>query len=272
MARIDSLTADFIEKVASGAVIPPTPVEDVHAPNKVTSAIKAIKSIIDVKNNPIRTIPRAALRGATKKLLHAADSSYVSDSLNKTAAAGPLEVFKYINEKYGKEWWGWESETIVASLKTDTHIDVDETLGDLIGALQVLVNTNQVHEHWHIFENVTHALNGNPVDFHVLQPVKSEEAAFAFKVIGKVRPSAKYEDEVYGYVACACQHEGLVYLPPELFPAECQNKLREITFDRDLEEKVRQLWSTDKDKGTDDLAIRLQLEHLRNITEYVVAG
>ena len=272
MARFDDLTAAFMEKVAGQQLhltvddldVDPQAIQpkDRTLGEKVLSVTR---TGINVARNPIKELPRLAVKGATKHLLRSG-----SPSLEKKASAAvtPLAVYRILNDNYQHDWWDWEPETLWQTLETEHHLEMDDDLKNMIQALQVLVNTNQAHEHWHIFENVANALNGNHVDFTIMQPPEPADIAAAFKIIGTIRPNEVFDEEVYTYVAGICHGDGLVFLPQGLFPGDCQRKLSEITFDHDLESAVARCWAT-KTTSSDD-RVGIQLAHLNEIKDYAL--
>jgi hypothetical protein len=274
MARFDDLTKDFIEKVSGHSLhldvdsldVEPQAVSGPRDRTLVEKSISAAKTGIAVAKDPARELPRLVVRGATKNLLLRSGQP----ALEKKAAAAipPLQVYRLLNDNYGHSWWDWEPETLWQTFAVEHHVEADDDLKNLVQAMQVLVNTNQVHEHWHIFENAVNALNGNHVDFTVMQPPTPSDIAAAFKVINTIRPDEEFDEEIYTYVAGVCHGEGMVYLPQGLFPKDCQKKLEDITFDRDLERAVAHCWNTNTNSS--DERVGIQIAHLNEIKDYVL--
>ena len=178
MARYDEHTKDFMAKMGAELPKPKEPETDIA--DTARSGLATLKGLV-VSKNPATVAARlgtAALAG----------KAFEQPKEEKLAGMGPLKIYAYLNDKYSREWHDWEPETIWQTLDMDEGISISSELKNTVMALQVLVNTNQAHEHWHIFENVVHSFNNNAVDFAVLQPAELDEIAFALKVIKAIRP------------------------------------------------------------------------------------
>jgi hypothetical protein len=184
----------------------------------------------------------------------------------------PLDIYNRLNELYGEQWHDWEPETILRTLDIDTGIELGGEGMDLIGALQLAVNTNQAHQEWHVFEKVGHAFNMGIVDFAMVQPLRPDEASLTIKVLNKLRKDESFNREVVIYVAACGKHSGMVCVPEGLFPMHSsitvQQALDEMGNDLGLAASVGQKWSsktTSSINNTEDI----QLKGLQEVTEYV---
>lgn len=272
MARFDKDTLEFMEKVSDGeppAKGPPqqkqTEEEEGPSANVARQALGAVKGLSSPGKRAATAAQIAANIGARQVLKEE----------EKTSGANKLlQFYELLHEHFGKDWWDWEVDTIRKTLADNLGNDYlqDENLRDMVQALQTLVKTNYAHELWHVFEKVAHALNGNSIDWQVLQPLEPDEAAVAVKVIKEIRPKQAFEDEVCGYIATCCHEAGLVWLPEELFPKKCRQFLHELNKDTlDLKQKVRKLWGEEIDdiKLPPDDPVMIQLGRLEEIREKV---
>jgi len=243
MAQLDAATQLFIDKVAEDAF---------KNHDGERAALGYAKKLVNLGADPKRTITRALVGAATKELI-------------KEGSMGVIRIYDILNDSYHKTWWDWEPETIWQSLVNDHGVDATRELKDLIMALQVIVTSDFAFEDWNVFEKVTCALNHNAVDFYIIQPPEMDEVAFSVAVLKHIRgETTAYEDEVLGYIAACAKTSGIVWLPPELYPARAQEFLDGLNNDLGLKEKVK----SRKDDGSP--AFKIQILQLKEIAEYVL--
>ena len=215
------------EGVKPATEAPPTPESDRIS----TKPLRLAKQLLRGMEDPRKAIGKAVIRLAAHELM------------DKEGSVKILSLYKFMNEHYKREWWDWEPETIWTMLEQD-HLDATpEELRNAIQALQVILNTFAPFEHWHIFENVGHAFNMNPVSFSVVQPLEPDEAALTMEILRRIRPATEYEVEVLIYVATCAKVAGMVYLPDDMFPG-VQKHLDEITFEHLLRDATKKAWET----------------------------
>ena len=254
MGRYDRATRDFMEKLA-GDGTPHRQEETLPPPtlNPAKDALRAAKSVVRAVQTPVETLSRQSIGLAASHLL-------------KMASVAPMRIFAMLNERYGRDWWDWEPETLWRTIEQDLDTEADEEVKNLIQAFQLIVHTNAPFEHWHIFEKVGHALNANPVDFGIVQPLELDEAAWTVHVLKTMRPQQPFDDEVDAYIAACAKGAGVVYLPPELFPADAQAALDRMNNDLGLKAEVKAI-----SPGTDtaDIPLKVQLGRLKECADYV---
>jgi len=249
MARFDTATLAFLDKLAEE--------DSKSAPHHTVpkDVALAAKKVIRIAQHPTTNIPRALIGLATKELI-------------KEGSITPLGLYDVLNTNYNKDWWDWEPETIWKTLAVEQGIETTPEIRDLILALQLSVNTNQPFEHWHIFEKVGNALNGNEVDFRLLQPLELDDASATIQILKKIRPATGFDEEILAYVAAVAKSSGIVYLPQELFTAECQAYLDALNNELSLRDQVAKRWPSTY-KADDTPAMKIQLMQLHEIKEYV---
>lgn len=250
MASFDAATEAFIAKVADV----PLDADKRHTDHAIKDALGLAKKVVNVAQDPKKVISRALIGLTTKELL-------------KEGAMPVLRLFGLLNDHYGKDWHDWEPETIWDTLVREQGVTLDRELKDMVLALQLTVNSEGPLEHWHVFEKVGHAFNQNIVDFQILQPLELDEAAFTLAVLKTIRRAADPEDEVCGYIAAVAKEAGVAYLPPELFPARCQEALDNLNNNETLRDLVKKSWP--RHAGKDDDPLSIQIGRLREIQEYV---
>jgi hypothetical protein len=181
-----------------------------------------------------------------------------------------LQLYQFMNDKHGREWWDWEPETIWKTIESD-HIEGEtpEALKSAIMALQLCLNSMAPYEHWHVFEKVGHAFNWNPVSFEIIQPLEPDEACLAMSILGRLQRKTAFDDEVLTYVAVCAKSGGVAYLPPEMAPG-VQAKLDEITFEYHLRDATKKLWEESAQPAAEDPLhdqIEIQLHRLGDIKD-----
>lgn len=271
MAQYDEHTKKFIKDVAGKEPKKP----NIPLPEKTIAGHGLSRAALGTAISLITKDPKPAMRGATAL---AASKTWEPDKISgpkpetpsiKTAAPSEtniLTIYRLMNLKYEQDWWDWEPETIYQALGEDFKVLPDDRLRDMLGALQVTINTNAPFEHWHIFENVGHAFNQNPVSFAIVQPLELDEASWAVRVLKRIRPKEEFEDDVCAYIAACAKNSGVVYLPPELFPGKCQIFLDDMINDLELKEEVKRKWP---DTLSGNSALAIQTLRLDEIREYV---
>lgn len=185
--------------------------------------------------------------------------------IREKSAAAPstvLNLYELMNSKL-PGWQDWEPETLRKEL-FEEGVNITEEIRNVVGALQVVANTNYPFELWHVFENTAHAFAGNDVNFSIIQPLELTEIAAAMKILKAIRPKEGFEDEVLGYVAAVAKQSGVVYLPRDMFD-ESQKFLDELNNDLELKERTRVMYPAMKE-GDDALAI--QTQRLAEVREY----
>lgn len=220
---------------------------------------------------PIR-VARAVLKGTEDPhgMLGKFLVSEAAKSLAKLAELKILQLYGFMNDHYGREWWDWEPETLWQTLREDHFSEgTPEEIRSAIQALQLTVKTMFPFELWHIFEKVGHAFNLNPVNFTIVQALEPDEAALTMGILRRIQPKTPFEPEVLIYVATCAKIAGMVFLPDEMFPG-VQKFLDEITFEHDLRDTVKGLWG--RAAGRLNVAEKIQLERLHEVQEYLVRG
>lgn len=254
MSNYDQATQNFMTTVANK----PVAAAPIPEPEEADSYGR-LKQLGFAIRSPLKALGSLAYKAFTKDV--------DDDGIQKTSGITTIGIYSFLNDNYKREWWDWEPETIWQTLSMD-DIQVDEELKDTVLALQVCVTTMAPFEHWHIFENVGHAFNGNPVLFNMVQPLEPDECSLAHKILRLLQPKTEYESEILGYIAMCARNAGLVFLPEELFPKGCQKYLEDVTWDKDLIKRTRDTWYSDR-KGDvpDDVAV--QIGRLQDVKDYV---
>ncbi len=178
--------------------------------------------------------------------------SRVNGSIQKLAAeepkrGGPWQESKapswYIQrlvEKYDRQWFEWEPETLWATIEKDFGTNLSELARNKINAAKLIYLTDAFWKDWNIFEKVAQAFSGHIPDFFTIEPPSPGEMAWAVGEASYMRPSIPFSEEVAAYAMAACKDAGLVLFPEELGFAQ-QQPLGSLAKD------VRAAWNMIKD-------------------------
>jgi hypothetical protein len=157
----------------------------------------------------------------------------------------PVELMGYMMDNYGKEWIGWEPETLWQELEITTASISTEIVRNKLQAIQVVMSGRMFWKDWITFEKICLALNSVPPRFDYIESVSPAQMAYAIVMAMKMRrhPGAgipgkdpKFSDEVLSYIVSRSYLEGIVYLPKPLDVA--QAKLNELTKLKPLAEEI----------------------------------
>lgn len=256
MGHYDKATQDFMNKMSDQA-------SQGDDQDFSLRPIRLAKQVLRGMEDPKKAISKALIRAAAGEIME------------KDSSIKILKLYQFLNDKYDREWWDWEPETIWKSLE-DSHIEGEtpEGVKNAAMALQLTTNTHAPFEHWHIFEKVGHAFNSNPVSFAIVQPLEIEEACLTMAILKRIQPKTAFDGEVLTYVAACAKNCGVSFLPDDLAPG-VQDKLNEITFEYPLREAVKKSWDKGLGgksfSGGDDFDgyIQIQLSRLKEIKDYL---
>jgi len=244
MANYDKATQDFINDVAASA---PQPSVEQGQKNQ-----RLIRSVIKAVSNP-KQAPSLVAKQLTRNFFEK-DASEVSQFK-------PLKIYNDLMSDFKKEWFDWDADTL-----REEFPDQEEVVYSMVQALQTIVKTNFPYEMWHVFENVGHAINGNPVMINHVTPLEIDECALLVKVIDSIRPKLDETEEICSYIAACAMDAGLVLLPPTIFDSMCQAKLDELNLDIAIKEQTLKALKSGK---IPDEVVQLQIDRIKNILDYV---
>jgi hypothetical protein len=264
--RIDKETAKFAEEM--GIPTWSADKENPVAPLKSVAGIS--KALLD--SNPKKALAKLVLRKGIGAL---ANESFSDHAKHASDLSGPpvdaLSVCEHLSQKYGDAWHDWEHETLARVLDEEHGVEAGDHAVDLVGSLQSICKTNQPFEDWNIFEKVVHGLNGNIVDFSVIQPCELDHIGYTLHVMKNLRPKHVFENEVLLYIAACAKDAGVVLLPPSIFSgiSDLQIKLDELGNDAALKAKVAAAWPRQTNLNSQDVEIEIQLAKLHEIRAYL---
>lgn len=84
---------------------------------------------------------------------------------------------------------------------------------EYILVIKVILTTNVVFEDMDVFENAVQVLNNISPDVTKTEGVEPEWIWYALQLIEKLRPNAKFSNEVYNYIKYIFKNNGIKFLP-----------------------------------------------------------
>lgn len=201
----------------------------------------------------------------------------VNESIQKLAAEEPklrgpwLEgkapswYIQRLVEKYDRQWFEWEPETLWRTIEEDFQSALSEQVRNKINAAKLVYLTDAFWKDWNVFEKVVQAFSDHIPDFFTIEPPSPGEMAWAVGEASYMRPSIAFSEEVAAYTMAACKDAGLVLFPEELRFAQ-QQPLGSLGAD------VKAAWNMIKDLQeieVQESEIGVNLVRLQAIQSYV---
>ncbi len=124
--------------------------------------------------------------------------------------SNPIVIAGALDDATGKEWRGWDAETLVDFLKLPK--DAIKQL-DKIMAVQVALTNPDVFEDWHLFVHCNSAFNHRRASFEWLDAPSYLELAWTCTVLNALNRGNSYQPGVLRFVTAICAHDGLVFFP-----------------------------------------------------------
>ena len=244
---------------------------------KSTSVIRSIFSAIKAASSSGKA-PGAVLESAMKLVKVAAagpTTGEVAKALDVDTSpwldpdVHPILLLRDLTRSYGTDWLSWEPETIWSELDDDDDLggELPRANKDKVMALRLAVKTDLPWKHLAVFENVALAFVGMVPRFDVMQPLEPYQAALAIDVLYKIHPRIEYDDDVLGYLAAVLVHDGLSWVPPEIF-GDVEPVMKTLRPNDDVADKVRDGWAAGATSDADD-AVASQLQTLHALREYL---
>lgn len=209
--------------------------------------------------------------------MEAFQPSRVNGSIQKLAAEEPKPRGPWLDgkapswyiqrlvEKYDRQWFEWEPETLWRTIEEDFQSALSEQVRNKINAAKLIYLTDAFWRDWNVFEKVVQAFSGHIPDFFTIEPPSPGELAWAVSEAGYMRPNIPFEGEVAAYTLGTCQEAGLVLFPEELGFAQ-PRPLGSLAQD------VKAAWNMIKDLQeieVQESEIGVNLVRLQSIQSYV---
>lgn len=129
--------------------------------------------------------------------------------------ANPIQIMANLNNEWGKEWVGWEPETLIEMAKRE-GVDIHRANQDKVMSLKVLVNTTLFWEKVRVFEKVCLAFSGRIVDWGNIQEPRTHEIAATISLVERYIGEREFSDEVEAFVSASAVRDGFIMMPPSL--------------------------------------------------------
>ena len=146
----------------------------------------------------------------------------------------PVDINKYLNKKFGDEWWNLDMGVIEQKLWQDHAVVMSPQVKDKVWAVKVLCNNNTPFKDWNHFNHIIMGLSGAMADFDMLQLPSAGMMIGGIKSMLVLRPEEKFDDEIKKYAALVIINSGIVVPPPSVSEL-LKDAFREMISDESLE-------------------------------------
>ena len=251
--------------------------EDAKAPLTQAPAMRLMFKALRGASGIAKKSPASILDGVLKVVKTAgaeATTTQVAQSLKVAASpwedpdVHPILLLRDMTRAYGKEWLSWEPETLWSEIRDDDGVFIIPRVNkDKIMAVRLAVKTDLPWKRLDLFENVSLAFAGLVPRFDMMQPLEPYQVAFGVDVLYRIHPGIEYDDDVKGYIAAILVHDGLSWVPPDLF-GDVEPMMKSLRNDEGVADEVRKAW----DSGTtpdEDSAAGSQIATLSAIKDYL---
>ena len=131
----------------------------------------------------------------------------------------PVALFVLLTKTFGKEFIGWEPETLWAELRLTFSTAPSLKLRAKIQALRTCLSTHSPFEYWECFEACAYGLAGLPPRFDLVQQANPMQCIHTIDVLKALNTKQSITPEVWKYCAAALHADGTCYGPGSLAPA-----------------------------------------------------
>lgn len=130
--------------------------------------------------------------------------------------AHPVAMTMVLLEKFGPDWFTWESETLKAEILTTFRAtSISEHNWNKLQAVKTLTSTLGFWREWEIFEKILQALNNNIPRFDISQKCSLAQLMAGVDMANTIR-NEEFGEEIQKYVSACSIEEGVTFLPPPL--------------------------------------------------------
>ena len=181
----------------------------------------------------------------------------------------PIHLANQMNAKYGREWLGWEPETLWETIRKDYLTYPNDEAKNKLMVVKVLLANEGFWTEWEIFEKVCVTLNDRVPAFHTMEDLSVAELALAVTLASKLKKRA-FGPEVQAYVASEAQEDGYVLLPEVLgFAQEKLNYLMQGTFGEQILDELKAINPLALDVTDPEDPVHVQAGHLQAVAVYL---
>lgn len=126
-----------------------------------------------------------------------------------------LVLHRFLLGEIGPEYVSWDSDALREEIR-DRWSSLGEVTWQRVLAARLLASNDLAWSEWGVFEKVAAAVAGEFPDFAFVQPIEAEDIARTLVTMAEFDAEGKFDDDVVGYIAAACLHDGLWYLEAPL--------------------------------------------------------
>lgn len=179
----------------------------------------------------------------------------------------PLAIDLTLVGNFGKDWIGWEPETLWEMIGRIGGQNLAQEVKDKVQALKTLHAGDYFWEDEGVFEKVAIALNGIQPNFEERQNLNIPQIAKAVNISARIK-TTPFSEEIAAHVAAKAHQEGFLILPTML--AFAQPALSSLQTGLDtLVSHVQRAYAARVPPGTGDDPLSVQLRKLYAVEAYV---
>lgn len=149
---------------------------------------------------------------------------------DETASA--IQVYDFLNQALGNEWWEWEAETIERILFIKYGVVLEDVNRDKVMAIRHLCRSDRAFHDWFEFNQLALSFAGAIADFEMLRSPSPGMVVNAVKAMNYIRPDREsfFGDDVLKYMSIILINEGLYIPPPSILPL-VKKRMSELVSD-----------------------------------------
>jgi len=177
----------------------------------------------------------------------------------------PVDLDKYLIEKYEWKWLEWIPQTCWAMLESDQSLELTEQTKNTINALKVLHLNRKFWDDWTVFEKICITLNARVPRFVIIQSLSPWEIEYALRIIQEIRKE-EFDETIYGYIGAKLLEHDYIYVPLEFKLSMAQTYLDRLSKRSDLlslKDEIKEKWIILKDQDPRDITIKFELIDLQ---------
>ena len=215
------------------------------SPEKINAEVKE-DAKAPLTQAPAMRLMFKALRGASD-IAKKSPASILDGVLKVVKTAGAEATTTQVAQSLkvaSSPWRSWEPETLWSEIRDDDGVFIVPRVNkDKIMAARLAVKTDLPWKRLDLFENVSLAFAGLVPRFDMMQPLEPYQVAFGVDVLYRIHPGIEYDDDVKGYIAAILVHDGLSWVPPDLF-GDVEPMMKSLRNDEGVADEVRKAWDS----------------------------
>lgn len=174
----------------------------------------------------------------------------VNTILNDDSASA-IDVYNFLNEILGNDWWEWEFETLERIIWIRFGVALEDINRDKIWAIKHVCNSDNAFSDWYEFNQIALSFAGCMADFEYLRSPSPGMVICAVKSLNHMRPDREsfFGNNVLKYISIVLKENGIYAPTPSLYEF--------------IGEKMKDIISEDSTKNWSDIFKRYK-EYLNN--------